>query len=386
MDHAPERRARLARRQLTAAVSALDAARSVAVLHATDPATVYLSVLARCPDLTLDDVAREMYDERRLVRMMAMRRTLFVVPAELVPVVHAAASLDVAATMRRRLLTQLTTLPTDPELPDDAAGWLADVEDGVAAAAARLGVASGAQLAKAEPRLQTAFLPTTDKAYDVRRAITSPVLVLVGAEGRLVRGRPLGSWTSRQHTWEPATAWWPDGIEPVDPARARVRLVEEYLRRFGPATEADVVWWTGWAKGTTRTALSAVDTVEHAGGLVLADDADPVEEPEPTATLLPALDPTPMGWKSRDWYLPADPSALYDSYGNVGPTLWWGGEVIGGWAVRKDGSVVTELLVDRGDEARAAVEDAAQSLSARLGGAVVVPSFRTPLERRLSAD
>ncbi|HVM28568.1 MAG TPA: winged helix DNA-binding domain-containing protein [Mycobacteriales bacterium] len=386
MDHAPERRARLARRQLTAAVSALDAARSVAVLHATDPATVYLSVLARCPDLTLDDVAREMYDERRLVRMMAMRRTLFVVPAELVPVVHAAASLDVAATMRRRLLTQLTTLPTDPELPDDAAGWLADVEDGVAAAAARLGVASGAQLAKAEPRLQTAFLPTTDKAYDVRRAITSPVLVLVGAEGRLVRGRPLGSWTSRQHTWEPATAWWPDGIEPVDPARARVRLVEEYLRRFGPATEADVVWWTGWAKGTTRTALSAVDTVEHAGGLVLADDADPVEEPEPTATLLPALDPTPMGWKSRDWYLPADPSALYDSYGNVGPTLWWGGEVIGGWAVRKDGSVVTELLVDRGDEARAAVQDAAQSLSARLGGAVVVPSFRTPLERRLSAD
>ena len=386
MDHAPERRARLARRQLTAAVSALDAARSVAVLHATDPATVYLSVLARCPDLTLDDVAREMYDERRLVRMMAMRRTLFVVPAELVPVVHAAASLDVAATMRRRLLTQLTTLPTDPELPDDTAGWLAGVEDGVAAAAARLGVASGAQLAKAEPRLQTAFLPTTDKAYDVRRAITSPVLVLVGAEGRLVRGRPLGSWTSRQHTWEPATAWWPDGIESVDPAQARARLVEEYLRRFGPATEADVVWWTGWAKGTTRTALSAVDTVEHAGGLVLADDADPVEEPEPTATLLPALDPTPMGWKSRDWYLPADPSALYDSYGNVGPTLWWGGEVIGGWAVRKDGSIVTELLVDRGDEARAAVEDAAQSLSARLGGAVVVPSFRTPLERRLSAD
>ncbi len=59
------------------------------VLHATDPATVYLSVLARCPELTVDDVAREMYDERRLVRVMAMRRTLFVAPVELVPVVHA---------------------------------------------------------------------------------------------------------------------------------------------------------------------------------------------------------------------------------------------------------------------------------------------------------
>ena len=57
-------------------------------LHATDPATVYLSVLARCADLTLADVARTLYDDRALVRMMAMRRTLFVAPVELAPVVH----------------------------------------------------------------------------------------------------------------------------------------------------------------------------------------------------------------------------------------------------------------------------------------------------------
>ena len=138
-----ERRARLVRRQL-AAGSAVEAARAVVVLHATDPATVYLSVLARCPGRSLDDVAREMYDERRLVRMLAMRRTLFVVPAELVPVVHAAASLDVAATQRRRLLKMLATLPTEPALPDDLAGWLADVEAGVTRAIDRLGVASGA--------------------------------------------------------------------------------------------------------------------------------------------------------------------------------------------------------------------------------------------------
>ncbi len=212
------------------------------MLHATDPATVYLSVLARCPVLTVDDVARELYDERRLVRMLAMRRTLFVVPADLVPVVHAAASLDVAASLRRRLLTQLATIPTDPALPDDLAGWLAAIEAGVAEAIEQLGVASGAELARAEPRLRTALLPTTDKAYDVRRAITSQVLTVMGAEGRIVRGRPLGAWTSRQHTWERATTWWPDGIENVEPAKARARLVEEYLRRFGPATEIDVTW------------------------------------------------------------------------------------------------------------------------------------------------
>ena len=383
-DAVAERRARLVRRQLSAG-SSLEAARALAVLHATDPATVYLSVLARCPALTLDDVARELYDDRSLVRMMGMRRTLFVVPAELVPVVHAAAALDVAATMRRRLLKELATLPTEPELPDDVDGWLEGVEAGAVEAAERLGVATGAQLGAAEPRLRTALLPTTDKAYDVRRTITSPVLTLLAAQGRLVRGRPTGSWTSRQHTWEPAAAWWPDGIEPLDPQSARARLVEEHLRRFGPATPDDVAWWTGWAKGVTAKALAAVGTVEHAGGLVLASDASPVEPVAPTAALLPALDPTPMGWKGRDWFLPADPRPLYDTNGNVGPTVWWGGEVVGGWAVRKDGTVVTDLLTDRGAEARAAVDAASHAVAARLAGTVVVPSFRTPLERRLAA-
>ena len=64
--------------------------------------------------------------------------------------------------------------------------------------------------------------------------------------------------------------------------------------------------------------------------------------------------------------------------------MWWDGEVVGGWAVRPDGSVATELLTDRGDEARRAVQARPRSLAGRLGGAVVVPSFRTPLERRLS--
>ena len=89
-----------------------------------------------------------------------------------------------------------------------------------------------------------------------------------GAEGRMVRGRPRGAWTSRHHTWESARLWWPDGVPALNPAEARIRLVEEYLRRFGPATEADVAWWTGWSLRQTRTAIAgaATATVTLTGG------------------------------------------------------------------------------------------------------------------------
>ena len=382
-----QRRARLVRRHLLegGGTSALEAARSVVALHSTEPTSVYLSVLARCSRLRPVDVGRELYRERRLVRLLAMRRTLFAVPAELAPVVHHAASLEVAARMRRRLLKELATAPTDPALPEDVAGWLDDVVAGVEVVARDLGVASAAQLSQAEPRLRTAVLPTTDKRYDVRRALTSQVLALMGAEGRLVRGEPMGTWASRQHTWLPASSWWPEGMPTMDVEEARARLVEAYLGRFGPASETDIAWWTGWSLGVTRRAVAAVDTARLGDAWVLAGDTDVVSEPEPAAALLPGLDPTPMGWKERGWFLPEAPQRLYDGYGNIGPTVWWGGEVIGGWAVRKDGSIATRLLVDRGAEAGCAVDAAVERLAARLEGAVIVPTFRSALERELAA-
>ncbi|MDA3647862.1 winged helix DNA-binding domain-containing protein [Saccharopolyspora indica] len=377
------RRARLVARQHLAGTARdpVQAAADVVVLHATDPATVFLSVLARCTSASVEDVAKVMYDDRELVRMMAMRRTLFVVPADLVAVVHNAASLEIADRQRKRLLQQLTTIPTEPELPADADGWLRSVESSVERVLAERGSATAAQLSADEPRLRTALLPTSGKKWDVKRNITTYVLVLMAAEGRMVRAQPRGSWTSRAHTWEPASSWWPRGIPELPDARAR--LVEQYLRRFGPATVADVQWWTGWTLGATRKALAALETADVGCGLVMADDTEPDEPAAPTAALLPALDPTPMGWKERDWYLPEDSRPLFDRNGNIGPTIWWGGEVIGGWAVRPDGKIATSLLTDRGAAATRAVQEAADVLQPRLDGTPVVPSFPTPLEKQL---
>jgi hypothetical protein len=81
--------------------------RALIALHATDPASVYLSVLARSAVSTLADVADALYERRSLVRWMAMRRTLFVFPREDIPTVQAAVSTPLAAMLRRRLIRQL---------------------------------------------------------------------------------------------------------------------------------------------------------------------------------------------------------------------------------------------------------------------------------------
>lgn len=183
--------------------------------------------------------------------------------------------------------------------------------------------------------------------------------------------------------------WLPGGMPELPARAARAGLVRAWLAAFGPGTVADLRWWTGWTAASVRQALADVGPVEVAldggTGLVLPGDDAPVPPPEPWVALLPALDPTPMGWYGRDWYLGPHAPALFDRSGNVGPTVWCDGRVVGGWAQRPDGEVVYRLLEDIGSQASAAVDAEAAALGKWVGPVRVVPRFRTPLERELSA-
>jgi DNA glycosylase AlkZ-like len=74
-----------------------------------------------------------------------------------------------------------------------------------------------------------------------------------------------------------------------------------------------------------------------------------------------------MGWQRRDWFLGEHASRVFDRYGNVGPTLWWDGRIVGGWGQDNDGQIVCRFLEDAGSEARAAAEAAAARLAAVVG-------------------
>jgi len=361
--------------------------RALVALHATDPASVYLSVLARSAMATLADVSSAMYERRSLVRWMAMRRTLFVFPREDVPMVQAAVGTPLAAALRRQLISRLERNGSEPPIDGDLGAWVAGLEQRVEQALTRRGTASGAQLRSDEPALATLIPPRAPS--DRAQYVTTALLTLLSADGRLVRGAAAGPWTSRHHRWEPVSRWWPGGLPAVDPARARRELARRWLARYGPATVDDLQWWTGWTKTTTRTALSAipVEEVDLHGetGITLAGSGsgsgsgDPGAGggghavDEPVAALLPALDPTPMGWKHRDWFLGVDPAQVFDRAGNIGPTLWWNGEITGSWAITAGGEVRTAMVADRGAEADDAVRQAAAALHQRLDGTVVTP-------------
>jgi hypothetical protein len=377
-----ERRARLGHRHLLAAPAAgpEQVTAALLALHATDPASVFLSVAARTRDGGPAQVEDALYGRRSLLRMLAMRRTMFVVPTDLAPVYQAACARAVAGAQRRRYEKLLAEV--------GGGGWLAEVEERTAAALDRLGTAAGDRLSAEVPQLRTTVEMAPGKPYGRRQAVTSWVLLLLAADGRIVRGRPRGTWTSSQWHWAPLDTWLPGGLPDLPPERARADLAGAWLRAFGPATAADLRWWTGWTAGQVGAALAGAGSVEvdldGQVGHVAPDDVEAVPAPAPWVALLPALDPTPMGWAGRDWYLGCHGPALFDRSGNVGPTVWCDGRVVGGWAHRRDGTVAYRLLEDIGSEAEAAVAAEAGRLSSWIGEVRVVPRFRTPLERELA--
>ena len=348
-----------------------EVATSLVALHSTDPASVHLAVAARTagPGAAVADVDRALHDDRTIVRVMGMRRTMWAVPAELVPVVAAACGRAIAANERRKLVTEIE----EQGIATHGHRFVADLEEQTLAALTDRGEALTTELTKDVPALKRTVRFGRDSRWAADVALSSRIVLLLTCDGRIVRARPRGTWTSTRHRYALA----PPVSEPMDTADAQAELARRWLSAFGPVSVdpvGDLKWWAGWTVAATMRALAAA-------GEVLP--AEPVDAP--WAALVPSLDPTTMGWKDRSWYLGELGPHLFDRSGNAGPTIWWSGRIVGGWAQRSTGEVVTKLLVDIGRDGRATVESEAARLQDWLdaSGAVVKPRFPTPLHKQL---
>jgi hypothetical protein len=345
-----------------------EVAASLVAVHGTDPSSVYLGILARLAGGDVADVERALYQDRTLIRLLGMRRTVFLATLDNAALIQAACARAVAARERRKLLGYLA----DSELPGDVADWLAEVEQAALGALAARGEATAAELAGDDARLRTQIVLSRGKAYEGRQNVASRVLFLLAAQGQVVRGRPRGSWASHQYRWSPMELWCPGGLDGWPTEAAEVELARRWLQAYGPATPDDLRWWAGWGKTQLSRVLTELKPAEvdldGVPGIALAGDLAPAPEVEPWAALLPGLDSTPMGWQQRDWFLGEHGPRLFDQSGNIGPTIWWDGRIVGGWAQDRGGEIVCRFLEDAGSAAAAAAGTAAERLAGLLGG------------------
>jgi hypothetical protein len=383
-----ERRARLARRHRLApghrADDVVDAAAGVVCLHGTDPGTVYLSAWARTDGMEVEDMDRALYEDRSLVKHMAMRRTLFVFPREVLPDAQAGASGRVADVERRRLIGDVEKAG----LHRDGGRWLAGAEKDVLALLSGGREATSSELRDELPSLEGSMTYGEGKSWGGQMPIGPRVLTILSAAGRIVRASNAGAWTTSRPRWASTLSWLGEEIPPMPEGDGVAGLVERWLRAFGPGTEADIKWWLGSTVTAVRRALADLGAVEvdlgGQTGYLLPDDLEPADTVDPWAALLPPLDPTTMGWFERDWYLGSYREQLFDTSGNAGPTAWWEGRIVGGWRQTDTGEAELQLLEDIGAEGLAALESEADRLTAWLDGTRALPRFPSPLSKALS--
>lgn len=381
-----ERRARLARRHGLhpehRVQDTLAATRAMTVLHATDASTVHLAVQART-EQPVAEVEQALYRRRSVVKQLAMRRTLFLLPRDLLPAALGSAAARVAAQQRRLLARDVER----HGIADDGSAWLERAAAAVLEHLEATGPRTARQLREALPALTGTLAYAPDKAYGATLPIAPRVLTTLGAEGRIVRGPNDGHWRTSRPTWTLPADWLGGPVAAAPPREGYAELVRRWLRTFGPGTLEDLQWWLGSTRTDVRTALADVGAVEvdlerDRSGWLLPDDLAPEPDVPPWAALLPGLDPTTMGWRQREFYLyPSRTAHLFDSFGNAGTTAWWDGQVVGAWVQDPGGAVRVVPVPGAQLEARAlaALDEQAARLSAWLDGTVISNLYRSAL-------
>lgn len=379
-----ERRNRLARRHFLSTVDSASVTRiagGLIGLHASDPATPYLSLWARAPGFATADLDGALYENRSVVKYLAMRRTLWVVHSSDLALIQPAVSDRVADNERRRLIGDVEKAG----VAEDGECWVETARAAVLRHLAEHGPASGSELRTALPELAGMYDPAPGKRYGGATPLAPRVLTVLSVCGDVIRGPNDGNWTTTRPRWVSAGSW----LSAVDPAMpieaARAELIRRWLRVFGPATVADIKWWFGSTLTAVRRALGDIAAVEVdlAGGpgYALPDDLEPEPQVPPWCALLPGLDPTTMGWFHRDWYLGEHRGQIFDNNGNAGPTAWWNGQVVGGWYQDADARVHLQLLEDPGRDGRRALQRRADELTSWLDGVRISPRFPSPLSK-----
>jgi len=114
----------------------------------------------------------------------------------------------------------------------------------------------------------------------------------------------------------------------VDRDEALATMARRYLEGYGPADAADLARWSGQPLSVARRALEAAGPVE------------PAEPPPdlPEVSLLAGFDTTMLGYRSREWIVPAEyDRRILPGGGMLRPVVLRDGEAVGTWRMPQRG-------------------------------------------------
>lgn len=284
-------------------------------LHSTIPATTYLSLLARTKKFCKEYLDTSLYKKRDLGRIRCMRRTVFVLPRKTIPLAFAAT--------RGLAEIRLRDFPKYIGMSHEQYGELSN-------------------------RIQKILKGKSMLTKEIRdklniKSNASFVINLMCDQGILIRGKPAAGWKSSTHTYQLFSEYFPDMIlDSLKEEEARAELIRRYITNYGPVTEVDIAWWTGFTKTDVRSALDSLEehivevsitgmewkyyllerALETLGKIKICHQIN----------LVPTLDPYTMGYKDRERYVPHEyREYIFDRSGNVSASILLDGRIIGIW-------------------------------------------------------
>jgi len=277
--------------------------------------TAYLSLAARVKDFTAAMLDAALFDRRSLVRIPAMRGSIYLLPPELVPEgIVLAATGEILPMLHRAGIT------------DAAYGGL---------------VSAIESLLREEPKTAAQIRDGLTTFRERVPGTLGMVLRQMSHDGRIVRGRVHGGWQSQQ--WEYALMKDCVRLPSRMPTQVQAlqRLAPLYFQAHGPATVADFAWWAGVSEITAKSALERLELphvfLDKVRGIYLAtkeslDEIATAPKKWERLTLLPYWDAYLMAHADRRRYLDAKwEDRVVDKSGNVTNVILRDGQVGGLW-------------------------------------------------------
>jgi hypothetical protein len=311
----------------------------LAGLPAQPELTPFLSLLARLPDFKpLALLAAE--QNRQVARLALFRSQPYWLPLERLPTFFAA-----TARQRRQ------SLNSDFRLWGIENSEVEQVGQAILALVETTPLPAEEIAGRLDPALRRELSQTSRGGRASTTTNVALALEWLAGNGQLYAARDpaLGqAWRQDRLRYGSFRSWFPelDLTHLPDEASAQTAVVRAYLATFGPASEADISFWTGFGKSETARAVSALSgettlvLVEGIPGItvLLKSQAEVLSagQPadEPVVNILPADDPfTTAHRASRNRYL-AQPSwqrLVFSNAGNAKPTIVVNGQMVGVW-------------------------------------------------------